>query len=133
MATKEIAWDVKVSRRRVKQIIKAYKESGQGTLTGGAFWSSLQNRLQNRIEKYGIKQILAIVKHPQTNRKLERFFCEDTRHRSAFSSFEDFIRWYNDRPHGSLDLERIETPEMAFRQKMPLEACFAIAHRLPGL
>ncbi|MDI9617052.1 MAG: hypothetical protein QFX31_06790 [Methanothrix sp.] len=82
------------------------------------------------IEKYGIKPILARVKHPQTNRKLEQFFGEYNRHRSAFSSFEDFIRWYNDRTHGSLDLERIGTPEMTFRRKMPLEAYFAITHRL---
>jgi putative transposase len=56
------------------------------------------------------------VKHPQTNGKLERFFGEYKRHRSAFSSFEEFINWYNDRPHGSLNFQSLETPEMAFRE-----------------
>ncbi|MDI9616886.1 MAG: IS481 family transposase, partial [Methanothrix sp.] len=105
-------------------------EFGAHRIHDDGTWSS---DFKNHIENYGIKPILARVKHPQTNGKLERFFGEYTRHRSAFSSFEDFIRWYNDRPHGSLDLERIETPEMAFRRKMPLEAYFAIAHRLFGL
>jgi transposase InsO family protein len=49
------------------------------------------------------------------------------------SSFEEFINWYNDRPHGSLNFLSLETPEMAFRPKMPLEAYFAVGHRLFGL
>jgi putative transposase len=85
------------------------------------------------LEKYGIKPILARVKHPQTNGKLERFFGEYKKHRSAFSSFDEFVSWYNDRPHGSLNLERLETPEMAFRLKMRPEAYFRIGHRLFGL
>ena len=72
----------------------------------------------------GIKPILIGVKHPQTNGKLERFFGEYKRHRHAFSSFEEFIEWYNDRPHGSLEFERFETPEKAFRRKMPQEAYY---------
>jgi len=54
-------------------------------------------------------------------------------HRSAFSSLEVFINWYNDRPHGSLNFLSLETPEKAFRRKMPLEAYFSIGHRLFGL
>jgi putative transposase len=34
MATKEIARDIKVSQRRVQQIIKRYKESGQEPILG---------------------------------------------------------------------------------------------------
>jgi putative transposase len=88
---------------------------------------------KDHLEKHGIKPILARVKHPQTNGKLERFFGEYKKHRSAFSSFDDFASWYNDRPHGSLNIESMETPEMAFRRKMPLEAYFNIGHRLFGL
>jgi putative transposase len=32
-----------------------------------------------------------------------------------------------------LNFQSLETPEMAFRRKMPLEAYFAIGHRLFGL
>jgi transposase InsO family protein len=77
---------------------------------------------KQHLEKYGIKPILMGVKHPKTNGKLERFFGEYKRHRHAFSSFKEFIECYNDRPHGSLDFERFETPKMAFRRKIPLEA-----------
>lgn len=93
-------------------------------------WSS---EFKDHLEKYNIKPILARVKHPQTNGKLERFFQEYKKHRQAFSSFDEFINWYNDRPHGSLNFQSLETPEMAFRRKMPLEAYFAIGHRLFGL
>ena len=88
---------------------------------------------KQHLERHGIKPILAKVKHPQTNGKLERWFGEYQRHRLAFSSFGEFVEWYNNRPHGSLDFERLETPEQAFRRKMRLEMYFAIGHRLFGL
>jgi putative transposase len=88
---------------------------------------------KQHLEKYGIKPILIGVKHPQTIGKLERFFGEYKRHRHAFSSFEEFIEWYNNRPHGSLEFERFETPEKAFRRKMPQEAYYRIGRRLFGL
>jgi putative transposase len=105
-------------------------EFGAHRVRNDGSWNS---DFKNHLEKYGIKPILARMKHPQTNGKLERFFGEYMKHRSAFSSFDDFISWYNDRPHGSLNIESIETPEMAFRRKMFLEAYFRIGHRLFGL
>ena len=60
-------------------------------------------------------------------------FSRNKRHRYAFHSIDEFIDWYNDRPHGSLEFERLETPNKAFRRKMPLEAYYAIGHRLFGL
>jgi transposase InsO family protein len=88
---------------------------------------------KNHLEKHGIKPILGSVAHPQTNGKLERFFQEYQRHRAVFHSIDEFIKWYNDRPHGSLEFERLETPDKAFVRKMPLEAFYAIGHRLFGL
>ena len=94
---------------------------------------SRRSEFKDHLEKYGIKPILARVNHPQTNGKLERFFSEYVKHRPFFPSFDEFITWYNDRPHGSLNFQSLETPEEAFRRKMPLEAYFAIGHRLFGL
>jgi len=88
---------------------------------------------KEHLERLNIKPILGSVAHPQTNGKLERFFQEYQRHRAAFHSIDDFINWYNDRPHGSLEFERLETPDKAFVRKMPLEAFYAIGHRLFGL
>ena len=83
--------------------------------------------------KYEIKPILARVKHPQTNGKIEKWFDSYKRFRKHFSSFEEFVDWYNNRPHGSLNFEKLETPEQAFWRKMPTEAIFGIGHRLFGL
>jgi len=71
---------------------------------------------KQHILKYGIKPILVRVKHPQTNVKIE-----------------EFVDWYNNRPHGSLNFEELETPEQAFWRKMPPEAIFGICYRLFGL
>jgi putative transposase len=43
------------------------------------------------------------------------------------------MNWYKNRSHGSLKFERLETPDNAFIRKMPLEAYFAVGHRLFGL
>jgi transposase InsO family protein len=71
---------------------------------------------KRHLENHGIKTILTRVKHPQTNGKLKRWFGEYKRHRLAFSSFEEFREWYNNRPHGSMEFEHLETPERAFRR-----------------
>ena len=39
------------------------------------------------------------------------------RFRKDFSSFEEFVDWYNNRPHGSLNFNCLETPEIAFWKK----------------
>jgi putative transposase len=85
------------------------------------------------LEKHGIKPILARVKHPQTNGKLEKWFDVYRRFRLDFDSLPVFLDWYNDRPHGSLNFDKIETPNQAFMRKMPQEAFFAIGNRLFGL
>ena len=90
---------------------------------------SWKSDFKDHLEKYGIRPILARVKHPQTNGKLERFFGEYKMHRAVLSSFDEFICWYNNRPHGNLDIQCLETPKMAFGRKMPPEAYFAIGHR----
>jgi transposase InsO family protein len=41
------------------------------------------------------KPIPARVKHPQTNGKIEKCFDTYQRFRKHFSSFEEFIDWYN--------------------------------------
>jgi transposase InsO family protein len=63
-------------------------EFGAHRIHDDGSWSS---EFKDHLKKYGIKPILARIKHPQTNGKLERFFGEYSRHRSAFSSLEEFI------------------------------------------
>jgi putative transposase len=91
------------------------------------------SRFKSYLEDLGIKPIMARVKHPQTNGKLEKWFDTYRRFRQNFDLLREFIEWYNDRPHGSINFERLETPNQAFLRKMPQEAFFGIGHRLFGL
>ncbi|MFA5332282.1 MAG: IS481 family transposase, partial [Methanoregula sp.] len=52
--------------------------------------------------------------------------------RYEFETLDDFILWYNDRPHGSLDFENLESPNLAFWRRLPQEAIFGIGIRVFG-
>ena len=115
---------------------------------GAQFFANESEKKQKGISKFGqkladlnIKQILAGVRHPQTNGKLERLHGEIQRKLHMFEDVADppgtacpvnspkietepiarFMQWYNyDRPpHMSLDWDNQETPAMAFVRKMP--------------
>lgn len=78
---------------------------------------------KHSFEKYcedmGINHILARVKHPQTNGKVESWFGLYKRMRHEFASFEEMIVWYNEiRPHRSLDEEKLLTPKESFYRKV---------------
>ena len=65
-----------------------------------------------------IQHILARVKHPQTNGKMERWFQTYAKNRQRLENFEEFVWWYNcRRPHQSLNWEVMETPYKAFYRK----------------
>jgi putative transposase len=82
-----------------------------------------ESRFKAFLEERGIKQILCRIKHPQSNGKVEKWFQVYKSHRHAFATKEEFLTWYNEvRPHLSLRLEELETPQMAFIRKMKTEA-----------
>ncbi len=93
-------------------------------------WDS---EFKQHIVNLGIKPILARVKHPQTNGKIEKWFGTYRRFRKFFGTFDEFVDWYNNRPHGSLNFKELETPEQAFWRKLQPEAIFGIGRRLFGL
>ena len=84
---------------------------------------------EKRLVGLGIRQILAGVRHPQTNGKLERLHGEIQRKLPEFEAIMTrksdpvalFMEWYNHRrPHMSLGVDREnETPVQAFARKMP--------------
>ncbi len=83
-----------------------------------------KSQFQRYLEKKGIKHIPSRRNNPQTNGKLERWFREYKRHRKRFETAEEFVKWYNRRIHGALDLEIGETPEEAFTRKLrPVSLC----------
>ena len=84
---------------------------------------------EKRLVELGIRQILAGVRHPQTNGKLERLHGEIQRRLPEFEAImmhksdpvDLFMEWYNHRrPHMSLGVDgQEETPVQAFARKMP--------------
>ena len=61
--------------------------------------------------------------HPQTNGKLERFYRTLEEQIGHYDSLREYIDYYNEkRLHFSLDIDRGETPLLAFRNKKSTEA-----------
>ena len=82
-----------------------------------------ESRFRAFLNEHGIKQILCRIKHPQSNGKVEKWFQIYINHRHAFATKEEFLTWYNEvRPHLSLKLDELETPQMAFIRKQKAEA-----------
>ena len=75
------------------------------------------------LAKNEIKHILARVKHPQTNGKIEKWYHTYEKSRKLFDDFDKFLNWYNStRYHESLDEKHyLQTPEDAFWSRMPDE------------
>lgn len=58
------------------------------------------------LKQHDIKHILAGVKHPQTNGKIERFFGEVERRIKKVGSIDAIVYWHNViKPHMSLDYD----------------------------
>jgi putative transposase len=122
----------------VKEVLEKYGciQALRETITdhGSQFYANKRNldgfadhSFERFLGEKGIKHILCRIKHPQTNGKIEKWFDLYRVHRNRFPSFGDFVDWYNNRPHGSLNLRRAETPEQAFWRKMPEEYYYGIA------
>lgn len=85
------------------------------------------------LEGQGIKHILCGVNHPQTNGKIEKWHDLYIRHRKRFGSLEELVEWYNnEKPHGSLNLNRAETPSEAFIRKMRPEVWLGLGAKAFG-
>jgi transposase InsO family protein len=91
---------------------------------GSQFMSNVEgySEFQEFLKLVYIKHIKTKIKHPQSNGKVEKWFeCYD-KHRKAFKTQEEFLKWYNEvRPHRSLNFEMLETPEQAFIRKRKVE------------
>ncbi len=70
-----------------------------------------ESKFQEYCKNKGINHIFCKYHHPQTNGKFEKWNHTYELHRYRFNFFEEFVDWYNNRPHGSLNFM---TPEQAF-------------------
>jgi putative transposase len=76
------------------------------------------------LKESGIRHIVARIKHPQTNGKVEKWYDLYEKQRDKFESFDIFVNWYNSvRYHESLDTKHyLQTPDDAFLSRLP-QAC----------
>ena len=73
-------------------------------------------RFRESLRERGIEHIMARVKRPQTNGKIERWFgSTDKLYRKFGFDLDKVVECYNNIPHLSLDT----TPNIAFLEKMP--------------
>ena len=92
---------------------------------GSQFYANKRDKYGNAEHSFelycqtlGLKHILCKYNHPQSNGKIEKWFHLYQRYRSDFDNMDDLVKWYNTiRPHMSLDLDNLETPEKAFYRK----------------
>ena len=78
------------------------------------------NVFQRKLKEYKVRHILARVKHPQTNGKMERWFRTiETLIKQFNGDIDRAVRFYNfERPHMSLENGHLRTPYQAFIEKM---------------
>lgn len=75
-------------------------------------------RFREHLKSIGVKHILARVKHPQTNGKLERLNSTMFRLIKLKGSLDAAVKFYNEeRPHMSLENDHLRTPLQAFHEK----------------
>lgn len=75
---------------------------------------------RNHVTSKGTEHILARVKHPQTNGKVERLVQTVKRLLKRGMSLDEAVIFYNEkRPHMSLENGHLRTPLQAFYEKKP--------------
>ena len=75
-------------------------------------------RFTEHLREKGVEHILARVKHPQSNGKLERLVLTMKGLIEWKGSLEEAVRFYNEqRPHMSLENDHLRTPLQAFHEK----------------
>jgi len=127
-ATTDNALDVlKIAEQEAKEVNGSIEAIN--TDRGSQFYPNKKDKngeadsvFRDYLESKGIIHIPSRRNNPQTNGKIERWFQEYLRHRHKFNSANEFKDWYNDRIHGSLELEWGETPNEAFVRKMQPES-----------
>ena len=72
------------------------------------------------LKSKGTEHILARVKHPKSNGKLERLVFTIKSLMKWKGNFEECVKWYNEsRPHMSLNNDCLKTPLQAYYEKLP--------------
>jgi putative transposase len=79
------------------------------------------------LDQYDVRHIVARVKYPQTNGKIERFFGEVERMIKRANSVDEIVHWHNViKPHMSLDYDE---PCNVFWYRLPQERILSYAQK----
>jgi putative transposase len=79
------------------------------------------------LDQHDVRHIVARVKHPQTNGKIERFYGEIERRIKRSSSIDEIVHWHNAiKPHMSLDYDE---PCNVFWYRLPPERILSYAQK----
>jgi len=104
---------------------------------GSQFYANIPNtegdkaisKFEKFLQKEGIKHSPSRRNHPQTNGKEERWFRTYSENRMKFESFDEFVKWYNDRIHLGLNRKEGVTPNDAFIRKLRAESLIGMFFR----
>jgi putative transposase len=131
---------VELMREAIRHAFEGYSAVilEANTDKGTQFYASTPDKKGSRgrcefelfLGKNGINHIPSRRNHPQTNGKKERWFRTYEENRGKFKSFNEFIKWYNNRIHLGLSRKTGITPNEAVIHKLRQECLIGLFHRM---
>ncbi len=127
-----IKLSIRIAEKRYSSVIRECN-----TDKGPQFYCNKNDNQGNRgrtefelfLEEQEINHIPSRRNHPQTNGKNERWFRTYEEHRGRFKTFEDFVKWYNNKIHLGLGRKEGITPNEAIGFKLQPEAILGLLFR----
>ena len=124
---------IKIANKNYSSVIREIN-----TDKGSQFYANKKNKDGEKVyvefelflQKNNIIHIPSRRNHPQTNGKNERWFRTYEENRKRFKSFEEFVKWYNDKIHLGLSRKEGITPNEAIISKLQPEAILGLFFRL---
>ena len=130
---------IKIAEESKKRAWKHYSAvlEALNTDKGAQFYSNKKDSNGERgfagfevyLQKEGIKHIPSRRNHPQTNGKEERWFRTYGENRLKFKSFNEFVKWYNNKIHLGLNRKEGVTPNEAIMNKLSPESLLGLFFR----
>jgi putative transposase len=84
---------------------------------------------EQELDELGIEFWTSKRNHPQTNGKNERWFRTYEENRKRFKSFEDYVKWYNNKINLGLSRKEGITPNEAIINKLQPSAILGLFFR----
>jgi len=124
---------IKIAHRKYSSIIREVN-----TDKGSQFYCNKYNNNGTRgrsdfelfLAEQRIHHIPSRRNHPQTNGKNERWFRTYKENRGKFKSFDEFVRWYNNRIHLGLNRKKAMIPNKVVINRLQPESILGLFLRL---